>query len=369
MADGSLAVSGLPSSNRGVSEFRNADGTLTVGIDWFSASVDLRAVLGEAGVFVNDDPEEVREWMDVTAANARAVALQVFCWFFAGLGLELDETAGPGRFYTWRVRITDRDGQHVGLIELGGENCRRADGTYTARIELTGTGCGVVSAARCGHAKRWLELRAKLESCAGRLTRIDVAADDLLGKYPLKLAQSWYASGEFDNRGQRPKAQTVDDHDSGDGKTFYVGGKKSEKQLRVYEKGREQGDKASEWVRYEAQFRATNRKELPLDLLRDPAGYLLGAYPVLKFLHCVATRIDITKAAVDATWKSARRHLKRQYGATLNFILRQCPTPDALHAVISTCTSHRLPAWATADVANQWPEIAGINQTLEGVTP
>lgn len=158
--------------------------------------------------------------MDVTAANARAVALQVFCWFFAGLGLELDETAGPGRFYTWRVRITDRDGQHVGLIELGGENCRRADGTYTARIELTGTGCGVVSAARCGHAKRWLELRAKLESCAGRLTRIDVAADDLLGKYPLKLAQSWYASGEFDNRGQRPKAQTVDDHDSGDGKTF-----------------------------------------------------------------------------------------------------------------------------------------------------
>ncbi|KKY04269.1 hypothetical protein NY94_23950 [Xanthomonas phaseoli pv. phaseoli] len=113
MADGSREV-GLPSSNRGVSEFRNADGTLTVAIDWFSASVDLRAVLCEAGVFVNDDPEEVREWMDVTAENARAVALQVFCWFFAGLGLELDEKAGPGRFYLWRVRITDRDGQHVG---------------------------------------------------------------------------------------------------------------------------------------------------------------------------------------------------------------------------------------------------------------
>ncbi|RNK55244.1 replication protein, partial [Xanthomonas vasicola pv. vasculorum] len=40
MADGSREV-GLPSSNRGVSEFSNSDGTLTVIIDWFSASVDL----------------------------------------------------------------------------------------------------------------------------------------------------------------------------------------------------------------------------------------------------------------------------------------------------------------------------------------
>jgi hypothetical protein len=50
----------------------------------------------------------------------------------------------------------------------------------------------------------------------------------------------------------------VDDYDSGDGKTFYVGDKKSEKQLRVYEKGREQGDRNSPRVRYEAQFRNSN---------------------------------------------------------------------------------------------------------------
>ena len=363
MADGS-SPAGLPASNRGVSEFRNAEGTLHVGIDWLSASVDLFATLREVGFMDNDTIEDVRNWIDASAENARVAALQVFCWFFGGLGLELGETAGGGRFYLYRVRIIDAAGEFVGMVELGGENCRRADGTYTGRIELTGEGCRTLSAARCGHAQRWLELRAKLESCAGRLTRVDVAADDLLGKYPLKLAQSWYAAGEFDQRGQRPKAQLVDDYDSGDGKTLYVGGKKSEKQLRVYEKGREQGDKASEWVRYEAQFRASNRKELPLDLLRDPAGYLLGAYPVLRFLHCVALRIDITKAAVDATWKSARRHLKRQYGATLNFIARHCPTPEALEAVIKTCTSHRLPAWATADAAKNWPEIAGINREL-----
>lgn len=362
MADGS-AVTGLPSSNRGVSGFRNAEGTLSVGIDWFSASVDLFAVLREVGFLDRDAADEVRAWIDASADNARVAALQVFCWFFAGLGLELDQEARAGQFYLWRVRIIDADGKHVGLVELGGENCRRGDGTYTARIELTGVGCKVLSAARCGHAQRWLQLQAQLESCAGRLTRVDVAVDDLLGNYPLKLAQQWYSDGEFDRRGQHPKAQLVDDYDSGDGKTFYVGGKKSEQQLRVYEKGREQGDPASEWVRYEAQFRASNRKELPLDLLRDPAGYLLGAYPVLRFLHCVSSQIDITKAAIEATWKSARRHLKRQYGATLNFIVRQCKTPEALHAVIHTCTSNKLPAWATGEAAQLWPEIAGINRS------
>ncbi|PZP68787.1 MAG: replication protein, partial [Stenotrophomonas maltophilia] len=226
---------GLPSSNRGVSEFRNADGTLTVGIDWFSASIDMLETLRQVGFLDGDSYEDIRQWIDLTGDNARVVALQVFCWFFAGLGLELDEAASPGRFYQWRIKIINAAKEFVGMIELGGEHCRRADGTYTVRIELTGDGCKAIGAARCGHAKRWLELRAKLESCAGRITRVDVCADDLVGNYPLGLAQTWYSQGEFDNRGQRPKAQTIDDHDSGDGKTFYVGGKKSEKQLRVYE--------------------------------------------------------------------------------------------------------------------------------------
>ncbi|HID9489542.1 TPA: replication initiation factor domain-containing protein [Stenotrophomonas maltophilia] len=358
-----LAGSGLPSSNRGVSEFRNADGTLTVGIDWFSASVDMFAVLNELAFRDGDSFEEVRNWIDYSADNARVVALQMFCWFFAGLGLELDEVAGGGRFYLWRVKIINAEKKFVGMIELGGDNCRRADGTYTARIELTGEGCKSIAAARCGHAQRWLELRAKLESCGGRITRLDVCADDLMGKYPLRLAQKWYDEGEFDNRGQRPKAQLVDDYDSGDGKTLYVGGKKSEKQLRVYEKGRELGDKSSPWVRYEAQFRASNRKELPLDLLRDPAAYLLGAYPVLRFLRCISSRIDVTKAAAVATFKSACRHFKRQYGGFVNFVFRTCPDEEAAVAVFKSCTSPKLPKWATGDVAANWATSVVIQPT------
>ncbi|MEL5937779.1 replication protein, partial [Stenotrophomonas maltophilia] len=77
------------------------------------------------------------------------------------------------------------------------------------------------------------------------------------------------------------------------------------------------------------QERNSNRKELTLDILRDPASSLLGASPVLSFLRCVATRIVITKAAVEATWMSVRRHIRRLYGAALNFIAKNCPDDHA----------------------------------------
>ncbi|HHA2871971.1 TPA: replication protein, partial [Stenotrophomonas maltophilia] len=66
-----LAGAGLPSSNRGVSEFRNPEGTLTVGIDWFSASVDMLAVLNELAFREGDSYEEIRQWVDFSPDNAR----------------------------------------------------------------------------------------------------------------------------------------------------------------------------------------------------------------------------------------------------------------------------------------------------------
>jgi len=128
----------------------------------------------------------------------------------------------------------------------------------------------------------------------------------------------------------------------------------------VYEKGKEQGDPESSWVRYEAEFKASNRKELPLDLLRDPRSYLLGAYPVLRFLNALATRIDVTNSAATATLKSARRHLRRQYGATLNFIVKHTRSDAELATVVRSLTKPKLPDWATTSTGNDWPEILSI---------
>lgn len=366
MADGS-GVLGLPSSNRGVSEFREPGQGISVGIDWIACSVDLFAVLAEQG-WADGDQKKLYESLQLSGDKAPGIAAAVFAHFFAGCGMEPATEAGKGRFYLWRVAINNAAGEFVGQIELGSRedekgSTNRKDGTVTARIELTGEGCRMYCAAGSGHAKRWLELRAKLESCAGRISRCDVCADDLQGLYPVRLAMEWREEGQFDNRGQRPKARLYDDLGSGDGKTFYVGSSASEKQLRVYEKGRECGDPSSEWVRWECQFKASKRKEISLDILRDPAGYLLGAYPVLKFIDAMAQRFDVTDAAMAATWKSCRRHLKRQYGATLAFIVKNTNSDEALARVVRTLTSPKLPAWACTEAAQSWPEIVAVNPT------
>jgi phage replication initiation protein len=364
MADGSGGA-GLPSSNRGVSGGRDAT-RMEVGIDWLAGSVDLLAVMTAQGF--RGDTKELLDTLNGSGENAVFVAANVFAHFFAGCGMEHADEAKPGRFYPWRVAINDAAGKYVGVIELGARAAERGstirkDGTVTARIELTGDGCRLFAAAGSGHAKRWLDLQQKLEAVAGRLTRVDVAADDLDGRYPVELAIRWRDEGEFDNRGQRPKGRLYDDMGSGDGKTFYVGSSASEKQLRVYEKGRELGDRASEWVRYEAQFSASNRKELPLGLLTNPAGFLLGAYPVLRFLEAMAQRIDVTNAAMKATWNSCRRHLRRQYGATLAFVVKHTDSDADLARVIRTLTSPKLPAWACTEAANSWPEIVAVKAT------
>ena len=375
MADGSctarVAASRLPSSNRGVSEFRKGDEApqIAVSIDWLSASVDLVAVLGEQGAIGHapsfDGRKRLLDGLE-DGTTALEVSAHVFAFFFAGCGLELADKVGGGRFYKSRVVINDSAGDMVGMLEMGGAATVRVDGTFTCRLELTGKGCGLYGGACSDHAKRWLELRAKLESVAGRLTRVDIAADDLQGLHPVRMAMEWLEAGQFDSRGQKVKRQLIDDFDSGDGKTLYIGSRTSEKFMRVYEKGRELGDRESPWVRYEGEFKASTRKELPLDMLRDPAAYLLGGYPVLKFILAMAQRIDVTKATDAATWKSCRRHLKRQYGATLSFILKHSPDADALQRVVETLTSPKLPKWSGNSAANSWPEILAVNLPAKG---
>ena len=334
------AASRLPSSNRGVSETER----IGVVLDWLAASVDLFAVLDARGAL--DDRNAIGLDLDgAVGACADAVAAEVNRHFFGEL-YELGER-GRGRFYAWRYSLRDRAGDHVGLLEFGGVNTLREDGTRTCRIELTAAGCRQYEASTgSDHAQRWSLLASVLGACDARITRIDIAADDFRGVWPVSWAMERYTAGEFDRRGQRPKARLIDDMGNRTGKTFYVGSRGSESQLRVYEKGREQGDPDSEWVRYEGEFHASNRRELPLEMLTDPAPYLVGAYPVLSFVEGIGERLRIATEEVLANCKRAVLHFRRQYGPMLNAMLHASGGDQATLArlVVGTARS-TLPAW------------------------
>lgn len=295
----------------------------------------------------------------VIGVGAVEVATALADHFFPGLFALGGQSRG--RFYAWRFALKNDAGDVVGLLEFGGKNTIREDGTRTARVELTGIGCRMYEASSGGdHAQRWSPLASLLGACDARITRVDIAADDFAGTYPIQWAIEQYEAGGFDRRGQRPKARLIDDMGNRTGKTFYVGSRKSEQQLRVYEKGREQGDPASPWVRYEGEFHASNRRELPLDMLIDPAPYLVGAYPVLDFVGGIGERLRIAAAEVAANCIRAVAAFRRQYGPMLNALLHAAGGDEAtLARLVLGASREKLPKWCPRreDAAQLLPAI------------
>ncbi|MGY0559489.1 replication initiation factor domain-containing protein [Luteimonas sp. A277] len=313
-------------------------------LDWLAFAFDFPAVLDEAGKL--DDRQAIFDDLDNGVGACASSLVHVLVEkFFPGL-FKVGEQ-GRGRFYAWRFSLMDQSDNHVGLIEFGGVNTLRLDGTRTARIELTGAGCRMYeSSGGSDHAQRWSLLASLLGCFDARITRIDIAADDFTGQHPVSWAIEKYGAGEFDKRGQRPKARLIDDMGNDTGKTFYVGSRKSENLLRVYEKGKEQGDLNSPWVRYEAELKASNRRELPLEMLVDPAPYLVGAYPVLDFVGAVGERLRIAAEEVLANCVRAVRHFRHQYGPMVNALLHAAGGDEAqLSRLLIGTARSKLPAW------------------------
>lgn len=335
--DGNL----LPSSNRGVSENER----IPVIVDYLAVAVDLREALTNAGweKAWSTTRDDLNDEGDFCVPVARALVDHLF----NGCAVPAEE-AGKGRFYRYRVKLNDAAGQYVGLVELGGTETCRKDGTYTARIELTGQGCRLLESSMAGldHAERWSSVAGLLGMCGTRITRVDLAADDLDGVYSLQWALDRYQAGEFDKRGQRPKLQEIKHHGSKDGDTLYVGSRKSENLLRVYEKGREQGDPDSPWVRYEAEFHGSSRRELPLEMLVACDAYLRGAYNVLHFVGGVGERLRSVSAATLANAKRAIRTFKHQYGPFANLILAASEGCEQVAVrLLRGCSRSAMPQW------------------------
>lgn len=419
VADGSA---GLPSSNRGVSrsgssdarrealargrnlrgavesELRNAAQAPTrvwAGIDWLAGSVDLWDLLGEAGwrsEFADldglathlrafgpkpkpkgieaDENGEVVTGKRIPFVPADTVVASIaqaaFRYLFEGTGLVLAVEAGPGSFYAYKYLLTNVFGDFAGSIEVGGELTQRKGGRPSLRFELTGLGCGLFEHrgdASADHAQRWCALRAKLERVGTMLTRVDTAFDDFDGKRNLDLARTMYQVGEFDysfaGECKRPQAKGFDDYGSGKGSTFYVGNSTSEKQLRVYEKGKQLGDPDSPWVRWELQMRSSTRKRITLDVLSDPLAYMRGAFECLDFVASCMARLEVANEVSKATAKSVMGHAKRMYGSTLWMLVQLAPSAEDLKEVVTALSVEKVPKWAKTGRLN-WSDVPGL---------
>lgn len=246
------------------------------------------------------------------------------------------ERRGFRNFYDHHFRILTPNGDNCGFVALGGERQRS-----TVCLSLTGSGCA--------HVKAWAQVRDALERYGASISRVDVAHDDFDGLFTVDDAAKWHAAGLF-NAGGRPPAIEHRGWNDGSGRTVYIGKNTGNQQLCVYEKGRQQGardgDKQAGWVRWEGRF-GSKYRDIPLDVLTEPAAYLVGHFPALRgWLQATAMRMRTSVERATANLSSAVRHAKRQTGALVNLIKQHVPEPSEFAAwIVRHVARDRVPAW------------------------
>lgn len=196
-------------------------------------------------------------------------------------------------------------------------------------FHLTGVGCAFVS--------DWSCLAADLPAYFAKITRVDVALDDLEGKHSVALARRLWDEGAFNLSGRPPMFRYIQtSHNAGD--TFYVGLRESGKQLRVYEKGKqlagggkvEVTSDAINWVRWEVELRAQSRR-IPSDVLLHPAAYLKGAYPsALAWMSGAGVKLSTMVEKTLLTFDRVMSFAKRQAGRVVRYCVDNGLSPDAI---------------------------------------
>lgn len=207
-----------------------------------------------------------------------------------------------------------RDGKHSGVIAYEGNS-------ETCMISLSGFGTAGV---------RMHDLKRFYETLPGiKITRIDLANDDLAGSIGIEKWKQHYQDGDFHIHGRSPSARYIDDFGSGKGKTLYIGRKENGKELCIYEKGRQLGNPESEHVRVEGRFYSGDRN-LPLEMMIAPAMYLAGMYPVLRILHAFHEAVEVVKKQFTSSFEQLTRHCRKSYGKLINVMREFGMSPEEI---------------------------------------
>jgi phage replication initiation protein len=268
-------------------------------IDWLNITFD------ESSVYF-DRENRHNDQLPVTDDEI-ILSVSSLCETLFGFGITVARQTGAN-FYkrSWIL------GDGLGLVGYGGQR-------DTVLISLSGEGCAAAKPDWEYRLYQWLELRA----VRGRITRVDLAHDDFTGaSYSVDRGMADYDAGLFSSGGRPPEVETRGNwkRPSGKGRTLYIGSRTNGKFLRVYEKGRQLGDKNSEWVRVEGELKSVDRI-VPFDVLLEPGAYLAAMYPALSWISTVQKRIETVQKEAVFSYNKMLEWLKRQAGASLNFAL------------------------------------------------
>jgi phage replication initiation protein len=219
---------------------------------------------------------------------------------------DFEERGFLGYRYSADLFAPDAD-QPSGKIAFGGNS-------DTVFISISGTGCPYLGDLPT--------LAYELRTLDAHITRIDLAHDDFSGQHlDFHFLRYLSATGYWDStNGQVARVRVIDDCGQLSGSTIYIG-KKGDRELCIYEKGKQLQDSRSQWIRAEVRLWAKNRK-IPLDVLTNGGAYMKGAFPGLSsFLPLQLSKCcESTRNQINATADAQAKWLNNVAGRSLRLI-------------------------------------------------
>lgn len=298
-----------------------ADNEIAV-VDWVNFTIGIET-MGDRFLNTEDDTDENRWLSAITALDTHLEHI---------FGFATSSQNRTGRNFYKQSYVL---GQDMGLVCIGGQR-------NTILIMLSGKGCAF---ADSGWEKRlydFLNVIAKRP----KLTRIDLAHDDFDGKnINVDWGDQQDSLGGFQCGNRAPNIEYKGNwkRPNGQGRTLNIGSRESGKYLRLYEKGRAEGDPDDNWQRAEVEFKAVDRI-LPFDMLLAPSEYFLASYPCFQQIaqDIQPARIETLKKNASISARTALNTIRHQYGKYIN-LFKQVFTPDELITLISHPDSFAFP--------------------------
>lgn len=300
---------------------RPAEGEKCV-IDWLSVTM-------QASTFENNrTSEQVHESFRQSALidNVSDVLQDIF-----GFGIDRENKTGRN-FYERSYTLE----HNAGFVCIGGQN-------DTIMISINGVGCTYGKQGWEAHFNAWLNLYCQ----EPKITRIDLAHDDLYGEYTsIDWFNEQHTIGGFTNGGRPPSVEFRGDwkKPNGKGRSLYIGSRDSSKFTRIYEKGRQLGDKDSLWLRTEVEYKSRDIF-IPLEVLINPSQYFLASYPCFHIFDGQANinKFERVEKQDLMTFDQAIDILKNQYGRYLHFFRQVYDDDSALLDVLTDIKNKAVP--------------------------
>jgi len=287
-------------------------------IDWITVSFHV-ATINPKYIRTGQDDEEYMEMCRSAVMDLTPSLMSIF-----GKKYHITKQFQKGRnFYQYSFDI----GEGLGFVCIGGQR-------NTVSVTVSGNG---LSMAQNG----WeFQLFKFLENAQrGKITRIDLAHDDIKGEYlNVYELDKLESAGGFHCGGARSSVR----HDgnwkykdpNNQGLTLYVGNRTSGKMMRAYEKGKQLGEANSKWTRVEVEYKSADRN-IPFDVLLNPSAYFMGAYPCFETLFQFETseKIKTKKKTVEVTLDHSFEVIKKQFGKYFAYFKKVLPLEEVIERV------------------------------------